>query len=114
MFCVPTLLTLCEKEWYRLRLSPSLLCVIKCLIKAIFLIYCILGCNRVEKQTEGKRLIFLIARVVTPATLALSDADTFLTDSNITDNEITTGQVEVSNSLANATITITMCVALHE
>ena len=55
-----------------------------------------------------KRLILLIALVVTLAALVLSDADTFLADSNIPDNEITTGQIEVSNSSASATITITM------
>ena len=61
-----------------------------------------------------KRLILLIALVVTLAALILFDADTFLTDSNILDNEITTGQIEVSNSSASATITITMYATLHE
>jgi len=61
-----------------------------------------------------KRLILLIALVVTLAALVLSDADTFLADSNIPDNEITTGQIEVSNSSASATITITMYATPHE
>jgi len=61
-----------------------------------------------------KRLILLIALVVTLAALVLSDADTFLADSNIHDNEITTGQIEVSNSSASATITITMYATPHE
>ena len=55
-----------------------------------------------------KRLILLIALVMTLAALVVSDADTFLADSNIHDNEITTSQMEASNSSTSATITITM------
>jgi len=61
-----------------------------------------------------KRLILLIALVVTLAALVVSDADTFLADSNIPDNEITTGQIEASNSSTSATITITMYATPHE
>ena len=61
-----------------------------------------------------KRLILLIALVVALAVLVLSDADTFLADSNIPDDEITTGQIEMSNSSASATITITMYATPHE
>ena len=58
-----------------------------------------------------KRLIPLIAIVVIPAglpVLAVSDIGASLTDSNVLDNEMTTGQIKESNSSASATITITM------
>ena len=61
-----------------------------------------------------KRLILLITLVVTLVALVVSDADTFLADSNIPDNEITTSQIEASNSSASATITITMYATLLE
>lgn len=61
-----------------------------------------------------KRLILLITLVMTLVALVVSDADTFLTDSNIPDNEITTSQIEASNSSASATITITMYAIPHE
>lgn len=56
----------------------------------------------------------MIALAVTLVVLVLSDADNFLADSNIPDNEITTGQIEVSNSSASATITITMYATSRE
>jgi len=58
-----------------------------------------------------KRIIPLIAIVVIPAglpVLAVSDTGASLTDSNVPDNEMTTGQTKASNSSASATITITM------
>ena len=61
-----------------------------------------------------KRLILLITLVMTLVALVVSDADTFLADSNIPDNEITTSQIEASNSSASATITITMYATLLE
>jgi len=61
-----------------------------------------------------KRLILLITLVVTLVALVVSDVDTFLADSNIPDNEITTSQIEASNSSKSATITITMYATLLE
>ncbi len=61
-----------------------------------------------------KRLILLIALVVTLLVLVVSDADTFLADSNTPDNEITTSQIEASNFSTSATITITMYAKLLE
>ena len=58
-----------------------------------------------------KRLILLIAIVVILAglpVLVVSDTGASSTDSNIPDNEITTSQIQASNSSASATITITM------
>jgi len=58
-----------------------------------------------------KRLVPLIAIVVKLAelpVLVVSDTGTSLTDSNVPDNEMTTGQTKASNSSASATITITM------
>jgi len=63
---------------------------------------------------EVKRLILLITLVVTLVALVVSDVDTFLADSNIPDNEITTSQIEASNSSKSATITITMYATLLE
>jgi hypothetical protein len=66
------------------------------------------------RGVEVKRLIPLVALVVLVMILAslpvpvVSDISTSLTDSNITDSEITTIQTEASNSSASATITITM------
>lgn len=61
-----------------------------------------------------KRLILLIVLVVALAELIPSNADTFLADSNISENEITTGQVEVNNSLVGATMTITIYATLNK
>jgi len=61
-----------------------------------------------------KRLILLIALVTTLAALVVSDADTFLADSNIHNNEITTSQMEAGNSSISVTITITMYPMPHE
>jgi hypothetical protein len=59
-----------------------------------------------------KRLTFLIALVVLVVILAGSSAsvvsDTTTIESDIPDNEITSGQTEASNSSASATTTITM------
>ena len=46
--------------------------------------------------------------------LVVSDADTFLADSHISDNDITTGHIEASNSSTSATITITKYATPHE
>jgi len=61
-----------------------------------------------------KRLIILIVLVVTLLALVVSDADTFLADSNTPDSEITTSQIEASNFSTSATITITMYATLLE
>ena len=64
-----------------------------------------------------KRLILLIALVVMLAGLSVSmvsDTSTSLIDSNIPDNELTTSQVEASNSSASATIVITMYAVANE
>lgn len=61
-----------------------------------------------------KRLILLITLVVTLVALVVSAVDTFLADSNIPDNEITTSQIEAINSSKSATITITMYATLLE
>ena len=65
-------------------------------------------------MTEVQWLILLIAVVVTLAALVTSDADTFLADSNIPNNEINTGRIEASNSSTSAWITITMYTTPHE
>lgn len=67
-----------------------------------------------QKVAEVKRLIPSIVLAVTLAELVPSDADTFLADSNISENEINTGQVEMNNSLVGATITIAMYATLNE
>ena len=67
-----------------------------------------------------KRLILLIALVMLVVILArlprpvVSDTGASLADSNIPDSEMTTIQVEASNSSASATITITMTGILDE
>ena len=64
-----------------------------------------------------KRLIPLIAIIVIPVglpVLAMPDTGASLTDSNVPDNEMTTGQTKASNSSASATITITMTGILNE
>ena len=60
------------------------------------------------KSGRSEKLVLLITPVVTLGALVVPDPDTFLADSNIPDNEIITGQIEVSTSLASATITIMM------
>ena len=64
-----------------------------------------------------KRLIPLIAIIVIPVglpVLAMPDTGASLTDSNVPDNEMTTGQTKASNSSASATITITMTTATNK
>ena len=66
---------------------------------------------------EVKKLISLIILVVILAglpVLVVSDTGASVTDSNVPDNEITTSQIEASNSSASATITITMTGVLTE
>ncbi len=64
-----------------------------------------------------KRLIPLIAIVAILGglpVLVVSDTGALLTDSNVPDNEMTTGQTKASNSSASATITITMTTATNK
>lgn len=64
-----------------------------------------------------KKLILLIILVVMLAglpVLVVSDTGASLADSNTPSNEMTTGQNEVSNYSATATITITMTGTLDE
>ena len=59
-----------------------------------------------------KSQILLIALVVMLPVLVVLDAS--LADTSIPDNEITNSQIEVSNSSASATITITMYAVADE
>lgn len=66
---------------------------------------------------EVKRLILLIALMVILAglpVLVVSDTGASFTDTSTPDNEIATSQTEANNSLASATIVITMTSAPDE